>query len=135
MDELRKLIEEIKYNKNSSVVVAEIKSNKNSKEDTIQESFTIRRSDLERLGLDLMKELYSYLHSEETISYFPELKLEQEKFDKLVNKNDNLNIEKMFHIFLSLDLENERDGDLYYKIKGYEDLFRVLSVNYTYLEH
>ena len=106
-----------------------------NEEDLIKESVTIRKSDLKRLGLDLMKELYFYLHSEETISYFPELKLEQEKFDKLVNKNDNLNSKEMFHIFLSLDLENERDGDLYYKMKGYENLFRVLFTSYSYLEH
>ena len=129
MKHIEEILKELKELKKNNVV------GKVNEEDLIKESITIRKSDLKRLGLDLMKELYSYLHSEETISYFPELKLEQEKFDKLVNKNDNLNSKEMFHIFLSLDLENERDGDLYYKIKGYEDLFRVLSVNYTYLEH
>ena len=70
----------------------------------IKESVTIRKSDLERLGKDLMKEIDNFLHDEYILT-FPEMKLDQEKFDESVNRlkdkyeSGSLNIEEMYHIF------------------------------------
>ena len=72
--------------------------------DIIKESVTIRKSDLERLGKDLMKEIDNFLHDEYILT-FPEMKLDQEKFDESVNRlkdkyeSGSLNIEEMYHIF------------------------------------
>ena len=104
------------------------------------ESVTIRKSDVERLGKELIKEVDYFLHNEYIINTFPEMKLDQKKFDDSTNKLKDkfeigsLNIEEMYHIFVGINLDDEIDGDLYYKKKSYEDLFRVLFISYMYLE-
>ena len=104
------------------------------------ESVTIRKSDVERLGKELIKEVDYFLHNEYIINTFPEMKLDQKKFDDSTNKlkdkfeSGSLNIEEMYHIFVGINLDDEIDGDLYYKKKSYEDLFRVLFISYMYLE-
>ena len=104
------------------------------------ESVTIRKSDVERLGKELIKEVDYFLHNEYIINTFPEMKLDQKKFDDSSNKlkdkfeSGSLNIEEMYHIFVGINLDDEIDGDLYYKKKSYEDLFRVLFISYMYLE-
>ena len=106
----------------------------------MKESVTIRKSDVERLGKDLIKEVDKFLHDEYIINSFPEMKLDQEKFDDSVNKlktqyeSGTLNIEEMYHIFVEIKLDAEIDGDLYFKKKSYEDLFRVLFSTYMDLE-
>lgn len=50
------------------------------------ETITIEKSNLEKFGKNLFKKIDEFLHDEYIIT-FPEMKLEQEKFDKFLNKN------------------------------------------------
>ena len=106
----------------------------------MKESVTIRKSDVERLGKELMKEVNDFLHSEYIINTFPEMKLDQKKFDDSVNRlkdkfeSGSLNIEEIYHILLEIKLDEEIDGDLYFKKESYLDIFRVLFVGYYQLE-
>ena len=103
-------------------------------------SVTIRKSDVERLGKDLIKEVDYFLHDEYIINSFPEMKLDQKKFDDSVNKlkdkfeSGSLNIEEIYHILLEIKLDDEIDGDLFFKKEAYLDIYRVLYVDYMYLE-
>ena len=103
-------------------------------------SVTIRKSDVERLGKDLIKEADYFLHDEYIINSFPEMKLDQNKFDDSVNKlkdkfeSGSLNTEEIYHILLKINLDDEIDGDLFFKKEAYLDIYRVLFVNYMYLE-
>ena len=103
-------------------------------------SVTIRKSDVERLGKDLIKEVDYFLHDEYIINSFPEMKLDQKKFDDSVNKlkdkfeSGSLNIEEIYHILLEIKLDDEIDGDLFFKKEAYLDINRVLYVGYMYLE-
>ena len=103
-------------------------------------SVTIRKSDVERLGKDLIKEVDYFLHDEYIINSFPEMKLDQKKFDDSVNKlkdkfeSGSLNIEEIYHILLEIKLDGEIDGDLFFKKEAYLDIYRVLYVDYMYLE-
>ena len=91
----------------------------------MKETVTIRKSDVERLGKDLIKEIDYFLHSEYIINTFPEIKLDQKKFDDSVNRfkdkfeSKSLNLEEMYHILLEIKLDDEIDGDLYYKKKSF----------------
>ena len=106
----------------------------------MKESVTIRKSDVERLGKKLMKEVNDFLHDEYIINTFPEMKLDQKKFDDSVNRlkdkfeSGSLNIEEIYHILLEIKLDDEIDGDLSFKTKAFLDIFRVFDVSYTYLE-
>ena len=108
--------------------------------ESVTESVTIRKSDVEKLGKDLIKEVDHFLHDEYIINNFPEMKLDQEKFDEIKNRlrtkfeSETLNIEEIYHILVRVKLDDEIDGDLYFKKKSYEDLFRVLSISHSYLE-
>ena len=103
-------------------------------------SVTVRKSDVERLGKDLIKEVDYFLHDEYIINSFPEMKLDQKKFDDSVNKlkdkfeSGSLNIEEIYHILLEIKLDDEIDGDLFFKKEAYLDINRVLYVGYMYLE-
>ena len=103
-------------------------------------SVTIRKSDVERLGKDLIKEVDYFLHDKYIINTFPEMKLDQKKFDDSVNRlkdkfeSGSLNIEEIYHILLEIKLDDEIDGDLFFKKKAYLHIYRVLYVGYMYLE-
>ena len=87
-----------------------------------------------------MKEIDYFLHDEYIVSDFPELNIDREKFDDSVNRlkdkfeSETLNIEEIYHILVKIELDDEIDGDLYYKKEAYLDIFRVLFTNYNYLE-
>ena len=104
----------------------------------MKESVTIKKSDVEKLGKDLIKEIDNFLHDEYILT-FPEMKLDQEKFDdsKKIFKDKfesgSLDIEKIYHILTGINLDDEIDGDLYFKKEAYLHLFQVLLVDYTYL--
>ena len=106
----------------------------------MKETVTIRESDVERLGKDLMKEIDNFLHDEYILN-FPEMKLDQKKFDESVNRlkdkyeSESLDIEEIYHILTRIKLDDEIDGDLYFKKEAYLNLFQVLFVDYTYLEN
>ena len=41
----------------------------------------IRKSDVERLGKEVLKEVYDFLHNEYILTNFEEMKIEKEKFE------------------------------------------------------
>ena len=106
----------------------------------MKETVTIKKSDVERLGKELIKEVNNFLHDEYIINTFPEMKLDQKKFDNKINElkdkyeSGSLNIEEIYHILTRIKLDDEIDGDLYFKKEAYLRLFQVLLVDYTYLE-
>ena len=106
----------------------------------MKENVTIRKSDVERLGKELIKEIDNFLHDEYIINTFPEMKIDQKKFDDSLNRlkdkfeGGSLNIEEIYHILLKIKLDEEIDGDLYFKKESYLDIFRVLFVSYMDLE-
>ena len=104
-----------------------------SVDENFKETVTIKKSDVEKLGSDLMKEIDEFLHDDYILT-FPELKLDQEKFDNLKEKVTNLNVENIYYILNRIKLDEEIDGDLYYKKESFKDLFKVLSSIYSYLE-
>ena len=106
----------------------------------MKESVTIRKSDVERLGKELMKEVDNFLHDEFIITTFPEMILDQKQFDRSVNQlktkyeSGMLNTEEIYHILLKIYLDSEIDGDLFFKKEAYLDIFRVLNTGNMYLE-
>ena len=56
----------------------------------------IRKKDLERLGKELVKEVYDFLHDDYILSTFEEIKEEQKKFLRslVLNKFKSLNYTK-----------------------------------------
>ena len=106
----------------------------------MKDSVTIRKSDVERLGKELIKEVDYFLHDEYIINTFPEMKLDQKKFEGGVNRlkdkfdRGSLNLEEIYHILVEIKLDDEIDGDLYFKKEAYLDIYRVLFVGNMYLE-
>ena len=106
----------------------------------MKETVTIRKSDVEKLGKELMKEVDNFLHDEYILT-FPEMKLDQKKFDESVNRfkdkyeSGSLDIKEIYHILTGIKLDDEIDGDLYFKKEAYLRLFQVLFVDYSYLEN
>ena len=81
----------------------------------MKESVTIRKSNVERLGKELLKEVDNFLHDEYIITTFPEMKLDQEKFENSMNKykGKSLDLQEMYDIFVNINLDDEIDGDLF----------------------
>ena len=106
----------------------------------MNESVTIQKSDVEKLGKELMKEVDNFLHNDYIINNFPEVILDQKQFDRSVNKlkdkyeSGMLNTEEIYHILLKIKFDEEIDGDLYFKKKSFLRLFQVLDNN-VYLEN
>ena len=132
MNHIKEILEEFKKDN----FVGEV-----NEEDLFKPSVTIRKTDLERLGKELLKEINNFLHNNYIITNFPEMKLDQVSFDRSINffkdkyESNSLNIEEMYNIFAKLYLDEEIDGDLYFKKKSYEDLFRVLFSSHNYLDN
>ena len=72
-------------------------------------------------------------------------KIEHEKFDeskheeelKKIEKrieDESLNLDVIFKVLNHLKLEMEIDEDLYFKTKGFINLFKVFDMDYSYLE-
>ena len=131
MEHIKEILEVIKKNN----VVGEVKE-----EDLIKDTVTIRKSDLKKLGEDLMKEVDKFLHDEYIIKTFPEMILDREEFDRSVknlkekNGSESLNMNDIYHILTKIRLDEEINGDLYYKKKGYLHLFQVLLIDHSYLK-
>ena len=132
MNHIKEILEEFKKDN----FVGEV-----NEEDLFKPSVTIRKTDLERLGKELLKEINNFLHNNYIITNFTEMKLDQVSFDRSINffkdkyESNSLNIEEMYNIFTKLYLDEEIDGDLYFKKKSYEDLFRVLFSSHNYLDN
>ena len=105
----------------------------------MKETVTIQ-SDVERLGKELIKEVDNFLHDAYITKNFPEMLLDQKEFDRRINElkdkyeSGSLSIEEIYHILTQIHLDDEIDGDLYYKKKAFLDIYRVLFVGYSYLE-
>ena len=105
----------------------------------MKETITIRKSDVEKLGKDLMKEIDNFLHDEYILT-FPEMILDQKEFDRSVNKlkdkyeSGSLTTEEIYHILIKIYLDEEIDGDLFFKKNAFLDIYRVALVGYIYLE-
>ena len=131
MKHLENIIKDLKKNNVNGEV---------NEEDLIKESVTISKSDLKRLGKELMKEVNSFLHNKYIISNFPEIILDREEFDRNVNRlkekyeSESLNIEEMYDIFNRIYLDEEIDEYLFFKKESYKNLFKVLSYDHSYLE-
>ena len=131
MNEIKEILEKIKMKKVDGEIF---------KEDLIKESVIIRKSDLEKLGKELMKEIDNFLHDEYILT-FPEMKLDQEQFDRSVNElkdkyeSGSLDIKEIYYILTEIKLNEEIDGDLFFKKEAYLNLFQVSFVNYIYLEN
>ena len=124
MEEIKEILETIRTKKASGEKV---------EEEIFKESVTIRKSDLEKLGRDLMKEVDEFLHDEYMLTY-SNIKSDQEKFDKLTKyQTKNLSIRNIFDILTRIKLDDELHGDLYYKKESYLDLFKVLVSSHSYL--
>lgn len=85
---------------------------------------TVTRSDVEKLGREVIEKVDNFLHDEWVINTFPKMKLEQQKFDKYINRDKSLDTAEMYDILNDIYLDMEIDEDLYYKKRSYEDLFR-----------
>ena len=101
---------------------------------SIKEEVLIKKADVEKLGREVYTEVNDFLHEAHTLTY-PEFKVEQEKFDKLVEKNkDNLNLYTIYYIIKKIKLCDEFNGDLYFKVEAFKDIVKVLSTGYSYLQ-
>ena len=133
MDEIKKILEHIKSKKVDDGVPFE--------KDLLKESVTIRKSDVEKLGKELMKEIDNFLHNEYIIKNFPKMILDQKDFDRSVNKlkdkyeSGNLDSKEIYHILTGIELDSQLDGDLFFKKEAYLHLFQVLFIDYKYLEN
>ena len=92
----------------------------------------IRKKDVERLGKEVLKEVYNFLHDEYILSNFEEMNIK--KVEYVAMKDNGFNIEKIYHFLLNLNLDNEIDEDLYFKTKAFLDIFRVFDNDYIFLE-
>ena len=120
----------------------------------------IKKKDLDRLGKELLKEVYNFINDEYCFNvlkedFYREGKFInykdycnkigkdfniEEKFNEFINlvrdayKDECIDTEKIYHIICEFELDDETDGDLYYKKEAFLDLFRVFETGYTYLE-
>ena len=95
----------------------------------------IRKKDVERLGKEVLKEIKDFLNDEYLLSNFEKVKKDQEILQKILdNKGDNIDTEGIFYTLNSLKLDMEMDLDLYFKIKAFVNIFKVINIDYTYLE-
>ena len=99
----------------------------------MKETVTIRKSDVEKLGKELIKEIDIFLHDEYIINNFLELKPDQQKFDEGVKKSKDLDVEDIYHLLVKIKLDDEIYGDLYYKKESFLNLFKVLLTGHFYL--
>ena len=110
-----------------------------NEEELLKSSVTIRKSDLEKLGRKLMKEIDNFLHNKYITNNFPEIILDREDFDRSVNmfkdkyESGILDIKEIYDILSGIRLDAEIDADLYFEKEGYSNLFRVLYIDYSYL--
>ena len=64
-------------------------------------------------------------------------KKEFEYTSKLVDeamKDDGIDTSGIYQTLIDLNLDEEIDGDLYFKKEGFLDIFRVFDTGYTYLK-
>ena len=119
----------------------------------------IRKKDVEKLGKELIKEVYDFLHNDYIVSTFEEMEKTKIHFLKTVVhqrcryfktpatsydeelklaieeiKDGKMDISLIFDILLDLDLDQEIDEDLYCKHISFLDIYRVFENSYTYLE-
>ena len=104
-----------------------------------------------RLGKELLKEMYYFLHDEYMLDIFKELKclqelflknlasnhikiLNKEKLEIHIMKDNGDDIRGIYNTLVSLNFNMETKEDLYFKTKAFLDIFRVFVTGYVYLE-
>ena len=112
----------------------------------------IRKKDIKRLGKELLKEMYYFLHNEYILTKFEEMKKVQKKFlenlalnyitisnkeELKVNimKDEGNDIKGIYNTLKSLNFSMEIDEDLYYEKMAFLDILRVFESSYEYLEY
>ena len=104
----------------------------------MKDTVTIKKSDLKKLGKILIKEIDNFLHDDYIVKDFPELQPDRENFDdsknRLKDKFESLSIDEMYHIFVKTKLDDEIDGDLFYKKEAYLYLFNVFCIYHSFLD-
>ena len=141
----------------------------------------IKQKDVKRLGKEILREIFDFLHNEYILTTFEEMrgvqkvflknlvfnhiktlrrkyKITEEKSDELIKpfrdnffntnkkveydpqllkdamEDDGVDTEGIYHTLLTLNLDMEIDGDLYFKQKAFIDIYRVFETAYSYLE-
>ena len=135
----------------------------------------IRKKDVERLGKELVKDVYDFLHDEYILSTFEEMKEEKKKFlrglvlgkfrsvnfttkqkgntwsieyeefdeskyeEELKSIKDEIDkgsikTDLIFSTLNNLDLDMEIEEDLFYKVEGFINIFKVFDGDYSYLD-
>ena len=146
----------------------------------------IRQKDVKRLGRELLKEMFDFLHDEYILTEFKDMKLTQNIFlnslslehintlsrsNKITNEereellkpffnskllvdesglfnklhydedcvkkaveNSEIDTKGIYYTLNSLKLDDEINGDLYFKTEAFLDIFRVFESGYEYLE-
>ena len=115
----------------------------------------ICKKDIENLGRKLLKEVQLYFNNDfDYVIPCEDLKIEQEKFFKYLNNfsyydinenclkkveikskidDENLNIDIIFNFLNEIKIDDEIDGDLFYKKKAFLNIYSVFYSDYTYL--
>ena len=112
----------------------------------------IRKKDILRLGHELLKEIYYFLHDENILTRFEEMKEVQKNFLKILDSNhitifkkegeikfcimldEGKDIQGIYNTLRSINFSMKIDEDLYYKKMAFLDIYRVFEVSYAYLD-
>ena len=106
----------------------------------MKDSVTIKKSEVEKLGKDLMKEIDIFLHDDYIVKDFPELNPDRENFDNSKNRlkdkfeSESLSMEEIYNILLEIKLDFEIEEDVFCKKESYLNLYKVLFYGYMELE-
>ena len=117
----------------------------------------IRKKDVEKLGKELVKEMFDFLHDEFMLTKFEEMEVLQkvflerlvsnyssnsqqknfdEKLEFIKGKIDNgtLDIDVIYDTLKKMNFDMEMNEDLFYEIKAFLFIYYVFECGYKYLE-
>ena len=127
----------------------------------LKDYLTIKTTDIDLLGKNTITDVYHYLHDKYLLT-FDEVKSERNFFDKEIVKsflnfnkeikkneisdidllkkisdkikNKTLDMNTIFNFLEKLKINSEINEDLYYKIKGFVNLYESFYFNYFYIQ-
>ena len=117
----------------------------------------IRKKDVERLGKELVKEMFDFLHDEFLLTKFEEMEVLQKVFlERLVSNyssnsqpknfeenlkcikdeidNGSLDTHVIYDTLSKMNFDMEMNEDLFYEIKAFLFIYYVFECGYKYLE-
>ena len=117
----------------------------------------IRKKDVERLGKELVKEMFDFLHDEFMLTKFEEMEVLQKVFlERLVSNyssnsqpknfdeklefvkgkidNGSLDTHVIYDTLSKMNFDMEMNEDLFYEIKAFLFIYYVFECGYKYLE-